>query len=338
MRATILNAPYDISLQEVPDPVIEAPTDAIVKVVASCVCGSDLWSYRGVNKVPEPRQIGHEFVGIVHEVGADVKSVRVGEFVVGPFFYSDNTCPNCRAGFTSVCVNVGGYTGCQAEYVRVPLADGTLLATPDFPSPEQVPDLLTLSDVMATGWHAAVSAGVKPGMTVVVVGDGAVGLCGVLAASELGAGRIIAMSRHAARQELARQFGATDIVVERGDDGVAAIHDMTSGIGADATLECVGTDASMRQAIASTRAGGTVGFVGVPHGIKVPVGEMFTRNVGLVGGAAPVRYYLPGLMQRVWAGKLQPGKVFDLTLPLSEVAEAYKAMDERRAIKVLLES
>lgn len=337
MRATILNAPYDISLQEVPDPVIQEPTDAIVKVVAACVCGSDLWNYRGVNALPEPMRIGHEYIGVVSEVGADVKSVAVGDFVIGPFFYSDNTCPNCQAGFTSVCMNVGGYDGCQAEYVRVPFADGTLVATPESPEAERIPDLLALSDVMATGWHAAVSAGVAPGMTVAVVGDGAVGLSGVLAAAELGAARVIAMSRHEPRQRLATEFGATDIVPERGEDGVARIKDLTDGVRADVTLECVGTNDSIRQAIACTRAGGRVGFVGVPHGVEVPMGEMFSRNVGLVGGVAPVRHYLPGLLQRVWARKMSPGKVFDLTLPLSEVAEAYRAMDERRAIKVLLQ-
>lgn len=225
---------------------------------------------------------------------------------------------------------------CQAEYVRIPQAQGTLVATPDRPADELVPSLLTLSDVMGTGWYAAVAAEVKPGSTVAVVGDGAVGLCGVIAAKELGAERIIAMSRHESRQKLAREFGATDIVTERGDEGVARIKDLTDGVGADSVLECVGTSEAMRQALRSTRPGGNVGFVGVPHGVAVDGEELFFSHVGLRGGPAPVRGYLPDLIDRVWDGRIDPGKVFDLTLPLEEVAEAYRAMDERRAIKALL--
>lgn len=346
MDATVLHAPGDIRLEQVPDPKILQPTDAVVRVAASCVCGSDLWPYRGISKVSEPRRIGHEFIGVVEEVGDEVQSLRPGDFVITPFLWSDNTCAHCAAGMQSVCANGGGFggpdrngdfvDGCQGEYVRVPLADGTLVATPDQPSEDQLPGLLALTDVMATGWHAAVSARVSPGDTVVVVGDGAVGLCGVLSAAVQGAGRVIAMSRHADRQAVATDFGATDIVPERGDEGVARIMELTHGIGADAVLECVGTKESMEQAFASARPGSMVGFVGVPYGAEAPVAQMFRRNVGLAGGVAPVRGYLDDLLPRVWAGDINPGKVFDKIMPLSQVADAYRAMDERTAIKVML--
>ena len=264
MRGTILHAPGDVRFEERPDPVIKEPSDAIVRTVAACVCGSDLWPYRGLNEFSEPWAIGHEYCGIVEEVGDSVTSVRPGQFVIGGFMASDNTCPNCRAGFQTSCQNVTGYDGCQSEYIRIPMADGTLVATPDQPADDLIPSLLTLSDVMATGWFAAVSSGVQPGMTVAVVGDGAVGLCGVLAAAEMGAERVIAMSRYETRQQLAKEFGATEIVVERGDEGIARIKDLTDGIGADAVLECVGTNDSMLQALRSTRPGGIVGYVGSP--------------------------------------------------------------------------
>ena len=283
-----------------------------------------------------PTPIGHEYVGVVEAVGDAVTSVRQGQFVVGGFLTSDNSCAVCRAGMQSHCLHGTGYDGCQAEFIRIPNADGTLLATPDHPDDDLVPGLLALSDVMCTGWHAAVCAEVKPGATVVVVGDGAVGLSGVLAARQLGAERVIAMSRHADRQRLAVEFGATDIVAERGDEGVERVKDLTGGIGADAVLECVGTEDSVVQALRSARPGATVGWVGVPHVTDLPQQHMFWRNVGLRGGPAPVRAYLPDLMQRVWDKRIEPGKVFDLTLPLSEIAEAYAAMDERRAIKSLL--
>lgn len=341
MRATTIQAPFDVRLGDVPDPKLAAPTDAIVRVTASCVCGSDLWSYRGENRVVPGRRIGHELVGIVEETGADVRTVRPGDFVVVPFMISDGTCPHCLAGMHSACVNggaigSGGVDGGQGEYVRVPHADGTVVATPGVPDESLVPSLLTLSDVMGTGWHAAVAARVRPGGTVVVVGDGAVGLCGVLAASRLGAARVVAMSRHEPRQKLAREFGATDIVAERGEDAHRAIDELTSGVGADAVLECVGTGQAMDTAFAVARPGATVGFVGVPHGVELPIGRMFGRNVGLAGGLAPTRAYLPSLMNDVLAGTIDPGLVFDLELPLAEVAEAYRAMHERRAIKVLL--
>ncbi|UUU19666.1 zinc-dependent alcohol dehydrogenase family protein [Streptomyces sp. DSM 40750] len=336
MRATIIHGPGDIRVENAPEPKIVAPTDAVIRTVATCVCGSDLWSYRGINPVREPQPIGHEYVGIVEEVGRDVTTVRPGQFVIGSFIASDNSCPICRAGYHTSCQHRDFPNGCQAEYVRVPLADGTLVATPEQPAEELIPDLLTLSDVMGTGWYAARAAEVKPGSTAVVVGDGAVGLCGVIAAKELGAERVIAMSRHESRQKLALEFGATDIVTERGEEGVARVKELTSGIGADSVLECVGTQESMQQALLSTRPGGNVGFVGMPHDVRIDGQQLFFSHVGLRGGPAPVRAYLPDLIERVFSGRINPGKVFDLTLPLDEVAEGYKAMDERRAIKALL--
>ncbi len=347
MRATILHAPRDVRLDEVPDPTILRPTDAIVRVTASCVCGSDLWPYRGINEVKEPRAIGHEFVGIVEEVGSEVRTVRPGQFVIAPFRYSCGECAHCRYGVQTSCVRGGqGWGGldgdgeptpaCQAEVLRVPYADGTLVATPEVPGEDLLPSMLALSDVMATGWHCAVSAGVREGETVVVVGDGAVGLSAVLSAVRLGAGRVVAMSRHEPRQAVARDFGATDVVAERGDEGAERVKELTDGVGADRVLECVGTGDSMDQAFASVRPGGSVGFVGVPHGVEVPIGTMFRHNVRLAGGVAPVRAYLERLRDDVLAGEIDPGRVFDVTMPLDEVAEAYAAMDERRAIKVML--
>lgn len=336
MRSTIIHGPRDIRLEERPDPTIANPTDAVVRTVAACVCGSDLWRYRGIADVPRPTPIGHEYVGIVEAVGSEVTTVAPGQFVVGGFLTSDNTCPVCKAGAHANCQHGTGYDGCQAELIRVQNADGTLIATPEQPTDDLVPSLLALSDVMCTGWHAAVCADVRPGGTVVVVGDGAVGLSGVLAASQLGAERIIAMSRHSDRQAIAREFGATDIVAERGDAGVEAVQALTGGIGADSVLECVGTDESVVQALQSARPGGMVGWVGVPHVTDIPQEHMFWKNVGLRGGPAPVRAYLPDLLQRVWNRQIEPGMVFDLTLPLADVAEAYAAMDERRAIKALL--
>jgi len=336
MRGTVIHGTRDIRLEDRDDPTIVKPTDAIVRTVATCVCGSDLWRYRGIQQVTKPTPIGHEYVGVVEAFGADVATVTPGQFVVGGFLTSDNTCPVCQAGAHANCLNVTGYDGCQSELIRVQNADGTLLATPGQPDDAMVPNLLALSDVMCTGWHAAVSAEVRPGSTVVVVGDGAVGLCGVLAASQLGAERVIAMSRHADRQALAREFGATDVIAQRGDDGVEAVRELTNGLGADCVLECVGTEESVVQSLKSARPGGMVGWVGVPHVSDIPQTHMFWRNVGLRGGPAPVRAYLPDLLDRVLSGDINPGRVFDLTLPLSEVAEAYAAMDERRAIKTLL--
>ena len=337
MRATTIHAPGDIRFEEVPDPRIEEPTDAIVKVVAGCICGSDLWPYRGHNDIDPGSTIGHECVGVVEEVGSDVRDIRTGDFVIVPFDHCDNTCAHCRAGAHSACDELGFTESGQAEYSRVTQADGSLVATDGMPDDALIPSLLTLSDVMATGWHAAVAAGVRPGGTAVVVGDGAVGLCGVLAAAQLGAERVIAMSRHEPRQELARRFGATDIVAERGKEGAERVAELTGGVGADAVLECVGTDQAMKTAFAVARPGSTVGFVGVPHGVELPVRRMFQRNVGLAGGMAPVRRYLPELLDLVTSGTIEPGLVFDLTLPMEQSPEGYRAMDERRAIKVLLQ-
>ncbi|ESW90049.1 MULTISPECIES: zinc-dependent alcohol dehydrogenase family protein [unclassified Mesorhizobium] len=336
MLATVLHKPGDIRCEEVEDPRILRPTDAIIKLSASCICGSDLWPYRGLQPVNGPMHMGHEYCGIVVEVGAEVRTVRPGQFVVGSFCLSDNTCPHCRFGFQSSCVQREFMSGAQAPYARVPLADGTLVATAEVPPAELIPDLLAVSDVLGTGWYAADAAEVREGSTVVVVGDGAVGLMGVLAAKEMGAERIIAMSRHASRQKLAREFGATDIVAERGEEGVARIKGLTKDVGADSVLECVGTAESFDQALACSRPGGTIGYVGVPHGVSFDGQNLFFGQKRMLGGPAPVRRFLPDLMDRVLKGRIKPGKVFDLKLPLAEVAEGYRAMDERRAIKVML--
>jgi threonine dehydrogenase-like Zn-dependent dehydrogenase len=337
MRGTVIHAPHDIRFEQRPDPRIEAPTDAVIRIAATCVCGSDLWPYRGENPITAPTPIGHEYVGFVEEVGSEVRGIKPGQFVIGSFIASDNTCPICRAGYQTSCVQRQSVNGCQSEYVRIPLADGTLVAAAETPDEKLYPDLLALSDVMGTGWYAAVAAKVRPGASVAVVGDGAVGLSAVLAARELGAGRVIAMSRHASRQQLAGEFGATDIVEERGEAGVERVKELTGGLGAECVLECVGTGEAMRQALDSTRPGGNVGFVGVPHGVEIPARQMFDTHIGLRGGSAPVREFLPDLIDRVQRGTINPGRVFDLTLPLEQVADAYRAMDERTAIKVLLQ-
>ncbi len=336
MKATMLYGPRDIRFEERPDPAILKPTDAIVRIAATCVCGSDLWPYRGIQSTPDPMPMGHEYCGVVEDVGSAVRSVKPGQFVIGSFFASDNACPVCNHGYQSSCQQAEFVGGAQAPLLRVPLADGTLVATPSMPSQAMLPDLLALSDVMGTGWFGAAAAQVQPGSTVAVVGDGAVGLLAVLSARQMGAERIIAMSRHAARQQLARIFGATDIVEERGDEGVARIQDMTEGLGVDCTIECVGTQESLWQAIHATRVGGHVGYVGVPHGVELKGEELFFEHVHLHGGPAPVRQYLPNLIGLTLDGKIRPGQVFDLTLPLAQVAEGYQAMDERRAIKTLL--
>jgi len=336
MRGAVLHNAGDVRFEERAEPTIVQPTDAIIRLSATCVCGSDLWPYRGIQAVAEPTPMGHEYCGIVEEVGRAVKSVKPGQFVIGSFFASDNTCPHCHAGYQTSCLHKEPVIGAQAPRLRVPLADGTLVATPEIPPDDLVPSLLAVSDVMGTGWFAADAANVKPGATVVVVGDGAVGLLGILSARQMGAGRIIAMSRHATRQRLAHEFGATHIVTERGDAGVARIMELTNGVGADSVLECVGTQESMMQAIHCTRPGGSVGYVGVPHGVELDGQALFWTHVRLHGGPAPVRHYLPKLIDLVLNRKIEPGKVFDLTLPLDQVAEGYRAMDERRAIKALL--
>ena len=338
MRGAVLYGPRDVRFEERDEPTIIEPTDAIIRLSATCVCGSDLWPYRGIDAPTQPTPMGHEYCGIVEEVGSAVTSIKPGQFVVGSFFASDNTCAICQAGYQSRCVQSAyvGAGGAQAPLLRVPLADGTLVATPDIPSDDLIPGLLATSDVLGTGWFGADAANVQPGKTVAVVGDGAVGLCAVIAAKQMGAERIIAMSRHETRQQLARAFGATDIVTERGDEGVARIKEMTDGLGAHAVIEAVGSQEAMMQAMRATRPGGHVGFVGVSHGVQLPGQELFYAEVHLHGGPAPVRRFLPELIDLVWQGKINPGKVFDLTLPLDQVAEGYRAMDERRAIKTLL--
>ncbi len=337
MQGAVLHGPYDVRLEQRDDPTIIEPTDAIVRLSATCVCGSDLWPYRGTDAITEPAPMGHEYVGIVEAVGSDVTTIRPGQFVIGSFFASDNTCEICRSGYQSACVHreLVGAIGTQAEYARIPLADGTLVATHDLPSDDLIPSFLAASDVLGTGWFGAVAADVRPGKTVVVVGDGAVGLLGVMAARQLGAERIIVMSRHEPRQRLAREFGATDIIEERGDDGIALVKDLTAGLGAHSVIEAVGTRESMLQAIGSVRPGGHVGYVGVTHG-ELPGDQLFFSHAHLHGGPAPVRRFLPELIDLISNRAIDPGKVFDLTLPLGQVADGYRAMDERTAIKTLL--
>jgi threonine dehydrogenase-like Zn-dependent dehydrogenase len=333
-----MHSPGDVRVEEREDPKIMEPTDAIIRLAATCICGSDLWPYRGAEPV-DHLPMGHEYVGVVEEIGSAVRTIKPCDFVVGSFVISDNTCEICRAGFQSKCVHaefVHGTIGTQAERARIPYADGTLVVTPGQPDPDLIPSLLAASDVLGTGWFAAVAAEARSGKTAAVVGDGAVGLMGVLAARQLGAERIIAMSRHPERQELARLYGATDIVEERGVEGVARIKELTNGLGAHSVIEAVGTQESMMQAIRATRPGGHVGFVGVSHGVTIPGDELFFSEVHLLGGPAPVRRFLPELIQLIWDRKIDPGKVFDLTLPLEQAADGYKAMDERRATKVLL--
>jgi threonine dehydrogenase-like Zn-dependent dehydrogenase len=338
MRGAVMHAPGDVRVEQREDPAIVEATDAVIRVSAACICGSDLWPYRGAEEFDDPMPMGHEYVGVVEEVGSEVKIIEPGQFVVGSFIASDNTCEICRAGYQSSCVNrvVMGTIGTQAQLARVPLADGTLVATPEQPPADLIPSLLAASDVLGTGWFGAVAAEAGPGKTLALVGDGAVGLCAVLAAKQLGAERIIAMSRHEPRQQLAREFGATDIIEERGDEGAAKIKELTGGLGAHSVVEAVGTQESIMQAIRSTRPGGHVGYVGVAHDVELPGQELFFSHVHLHGGPAPVRRFLPELIDLIWRRQIDPGTVFDLALPLDEAAEGYKAMDERRAIKVLL--
>lgn len=337
MRGVVMIKPGEIQVEDREEPTIEEPTDAIIKVSATCICGSDLWPYRGVQQV-DHQVMGHEYVGVVEEVGSEVKNIKVGDFVVGSFWASDNICEICQAGYQSHCVHrtIMGSIGTQSQRTRIPLADGTLVATPGQPDDDLIPSLMAASDVLGTGWFAATAADAGPGKTVAVVGDGAVGLLGILAAKQLGAERIVAFSRHADRQKLAREFGATDIIDERGDEGVAKLRELTGGLGAHSVIEAVGTQQAMMQAIHSARPGGHVGFVGVTHDVNIPGELLFGTGVHLHGGPAPVREYLPELIQLIWERKINPGKVFDLTLPLESAAKGYKAMDERRAIKVLL--
>lgn len=344
MRATVYHGPRDIRVEEVPDATLREPTDALVRITHACICGSDLWPYRGELEIyGRPGRTGHEFMGVVEAVGADVRTVSVGRRVIAPFAYSDGTCAFCHAGLHTSCV-IGGYwggrgDGGQGEAARVPLADGTLVPLPgdaDLSDPRLASAIATLTDVMGTGHHAVLSSGLVEGATAVVVGDGAVGLCAVLAAHRMGAGRIIALGHHPDRLAIARDFGATDVVTERGEEAVEKVRELTDG-GAAHVLECVGTAGSFATAIGSARPGGTVGHVGVP---AQPVGllDVHGRNVKLIGGVAPVRAYIPDLLADVLAGRLDPSPVLDLTIGLDDVPAGYAAMDERRAIKVLVET
>ncbi|MFD4917644.1 zinc-dependent alcohol dehydrogenase family protein [Streptomyces virginiae] len=345
MRATVIHAPHDIRVEEVPDAAIQRPEDAVVRVLRACICGSDLWAYRGEAARKPGQRIGHEFLGIVEETGSAVTDLRAGDLVVAPFMWSDGTCEYCAEGLFTSCEHGGfwgsvGHDGGQGEAVRVPHADGTLVKLPA----EAVSDdhlltaLLALSDVMGTGHHAALGAGVREGSTVAVVGDGAVGLCGVLAAKRLGAERIIALGRHTVRTDIAKLFGATDVVAERGEAAEAAVRELLGGRGAHAVIEAVGTEQSMRTAVNITRDGGTVGYVGVPHGsgTGLDLGVMFDRNITLRGGVAPVRAYIPELLKDVLSGVIDPAPVFDRTVSLDEVPDGYRAMDDRSALKVMI--
>jgi threonine dehydrogenase-like Zn-dependent dehydrogenase len=341
MRATLMYGPGDVRVEDIPDSVVHEPTEALVRVTTSCICGSDLHPYHSMNPADGPARMGHEFIGVVEETGSDVSSVRKGDLVVAPFAFSDGTCEFCREGLHTSCVHGGfwdmpGMDGGQAEAVRVPLADGTLFRLPVEQDSALMPSLLTLSDVYGTGYHAAVRGGVNERTAVTVIGDGAVGLLAVLSAKQLGAEQIILMGRHKARTDMGREFGATDVVEERGDEGIARVKELTGGLGAHSVIEAVGTQEAMMQAIHSTRPGGHVGFVGVSHDVAIPGDELFMAGVHIHGGPAPVRQYLPRLVQLIWDRTIDPGKVFDLTLPLDEAAKGYRAMDQRSATKVLL--
>ncbi|MFJ7166230.1 zinc-dependent alcohol dehydrogenase family protein [Streptomyces globosus] len=345
MRATVIHAPHDIRVEEVPDAAVRLPGDAVVRVLRACICGSDLWAYRGeAQRVPGQR-IGHEFLGVVEETGSAVSGLRAGDLVVAPFMWSDGTCDHCSEGLYTSCADGGfwgsvGHDGGQGEAVRVPHADGTLVRLPAEAASDDhlLTGLLALSDVMGTGHHAALGADVRQGATVAVVGDGAVGLCGVLAARRLGAERIIALGRHAARTDIAKLFGATDVVAERGEAAVAAVRELTRGFGAHAVIEAVGTEQSMRTAIGIARDGGSVGYVGVPHGsgTGIDLDVMFDRNISLRGGVAPVRAYIPELLRDVLSGAIDPAPVFDRAVSLEGVPDGYRAMDDRSALKVLI--
>ena len=342
MRATVMYAAGDVRIENVPDPRVEEPTDAVIRVVRASICGSDLWPYGSLERSETGRPMGHEAIGIVEDVGAEVRDIKPGDVVVMPFAFSDGTCAFCREGLQTACVHGGffdgyGVSAAQAEAVRVPYGDGTLYPVPVGEDEALLPSLLTLSDVMGTGQHAAVTARVAPGHRVAVVGDGAVGLCGVIAAKRLGAEQIIIMGRHSDRIELARAFGATDVVSERGEEAVERVRELTGGEGVHSVLECVGTGDAMRTAVEIARPGGAVGRVGVPHYEAIPAAEpAFFGNITIGGGPAPARAYIGELLPDVLEGRIEPGRVFDRIVDLDEVPEGYRAMNKREALKVMV--
>jgi len=342
MRATVMFEAGDVRIENVPDPRIIEPTDAVVTVTRACICGSDLWPYNKMEHIDSGRIMGHEAIGVVEAVGNEVRKIKVGDFVIMPFAFSDGTCEFCHEGLQTSCLHGGFFgttevAGAQAEAVRVPLADGTLFVLPVRQDEALMPSLLTLSDVMGTGHHAAVVANVRPGKKVAVVGDGAVGLCGVIAARRLGAEQIIILGRHADRIALAREFGATDVVSERGDEAIERVRELTGGSGVHSVLECVGLEQAVYTAISIARPGGAVGRVGVPQDEKTPGSEpAFYNNVSVSGGPAPVRAYIDELLPDVLEGRIEPGRVFDRTVGLDEVPDGYRAMNEREAIKVMV--
>jgi threonine dehydrogenase-like Zn-dependent dehydrogenase len=337
MLATLMYGAGDVRVETVADPTIQLPTDAVVRVVRACVCGTDLHAYHNLPAREQGQQMGHEFLGVVEQTGADVATVKVGDLVVASFSYQDNTCEFCRAGVQTACEHGGFFSAAQAQLIRVPLADGTLVKLPVGADCELLPSLLTLADVYGTGYHAGKRANVSAGDTVAVVGDGAVGLLAVLSAKQLGAERIILMGRHKARTDLGREFGATDVVAERGEEGIALVRDLTDG-GAPKVLEAVGHRPAYDQAVGIVRAGGVISRVGVPQYAEAPVGfaSLFGRNITLNGGPAPVRAYIDELLPGILNGTVNPGKVFDRTVTLEDVPAAYRAMDDREALKVLI--
>src|SRR5438034_1945625 len=343
MRATVMFGAGDVRIENVPDARIIEPTDAVVTVTRACICGSDLWPYKTMEHSDTGRVMGHEAIGVVEAVGPDVRTIKPGNLVVIPFAFSDGTCVFCREGLQTSCIYGGFFgttevAGAQAEAVRVPQADGTLFVLPVEKDDALMPSLLTLSDVMGTGHHAAVIAKVGPGKSAAVVGDGAVGLCGVIAAKRLGAEQIIILGRHPDRIALAREFGATDVVSERGDEAVERVRELTGGLGVHAVLECVGLQQSMRTALGIARPGGAVGRVGVPQDETLPASQpAFYNNVTVGGGPAPCRAYIAELLPDVLEGLIEPGRVFDRVVRLDEVPDGYRAMNEREAIKVLIE-
>jgi threonine dehydrogenase-like Zn-dependent dehydrogenase len=343
MKATVLHAPGDIRIDDVPDAGIVDPTDAVLRVVRTCICGSDLWPYSGAEESAPDRRMGHEAVGVVEEVGSEVRTLKPGDIVVMPFASSDGSCQFCHEGLHTACVHVaffgtgGDIDGAQAEAVRIPLADGTLYKLPVGEDDALMPSLLTLADVMGTGHHAAVTARVGPGKTAAVVGDGAVGLCGVIAAKRLGAEQIIILGRHADRTALAREFGATDVVPERGGEAIERVRELTGGTGVHSVLECVGLEQSMQTAIGIARPGGAVGRVGVPQHEAIPASlPAFFGNITVAGGPAPVRAYIDELLPDILDGRIEPGRVFDRTVDLDAVPDGYRAMADRESIKVMV--